>query len=749
MSPTDQDLFGTDPDNQPLAARMRPRNIDEYVGQQHILAPGRLLRRAIQGDMLSSIILSGPPGSGKTTLAEVIANTTRGRFRSLNAVLSGVKEVRQAISEAEDAMRHQGRKTILFVDEVHRWNKAQQDALLPWVENGTVILVGATTENPYFEVNSALVSRSRIFLLKKLSEEELREVARRTIEDKERGYGRYQIVLEDDALEHIVQVSDGDARVLLNALQLAVETTPERFPPPAGQEIRISLSVAEDSIQRKALLYDREGDYHFDSISAFIKSLRGSDPDAALYWMARMIAAGEDPRYILRRMLILAAEDIGLADPQALIVANAAATAFDRVGMPEGQFHLAEAALYLATAKKSNTTLSYFDALAAVEKEREGEVPRHLRDANRDGAGMGHGAGYLYPHAYSDHWVEQRYLPESLEGRVFYEPSTQGYEARVRNEVLRRRELVLAAVSEDSGEDVYAVAPRFGDRESWYRRITSKRTERLAKVQERLLEAAEVAPHHRVLIVGDSPQLVLWETHRRAHAGGVVVAPPNRSIAAIELLRRQAEELPEIERPLFLPPSDDTLPRRIEAARQAPATKVTDSRPRLFDRVIGRNFLAYSPDPGRGLAELTATLAPGARIAIAENVPRRSTRLSELLRRFGDLETRLLETLEQAEETALSGAAGAGALDDRRVEESRSPFTVEFRSFSENRRLDRNLIAAWLAPEQTGPLSSALATLLDETQQRSLAESAVACLKDREITWRFVVAYLCGEWTGS
>ncbi|MFW5843347.1 MAG: AAA family ATPase [Spirochaetota bacterium] len=735
MSPTDQDLFETDPGSRPLAARMRPRSIDEYVGQQHILAPGRLLRRAIQGDMLSSIILSGPPGSGKTTLAEVIANTTRGRFRSLNAVLSGVKEVRQAIAEAEDAMKHQGRRTILFVDEVHRWNKAQQDALLPWVENGTVILVGATTENPYFEVNSALVSRSRIFLLKKLSEEELAEVARSALKDKERGYGRYRVVLEDDALEHIVQVSDGDARVLLNALQLAVETTPERFPPPPGEEIRVSLSVAEDSIQRKALLYDREGDYHFDSISAFIKSLRGSDPDAALYWMARMIAAGEDPRYILRRMLIMAAEDIGLADPQALVVANAAATAFDRVGMPEGQFHLAEAALYLATAKKSNTTLSYFDALAAVEKEREGEVPRHLRDGNRDAAGMGHGAGYLYPHAYADHWVEQRYLPESLEGRVFYEPSTQGYEATVRNDVLRRRELVMAAVSEDTGEDVYAVAPRFGDRGSWYRRLTSKRVERLAKIQEHLLEAAEVAPHHRVLILGVAPQLLLPEVHRRAHSGRVVVVRHAAgSDAETALLHRAAAEVPEIERPLVLEPGAETT-----AGHQ-------------FERIVGRNYLAYSPEPRNTLAELFETLAPGGRIVLAESVPRRSTGLSQLLRELScPVEERLITALEAAEQTTFASAEGSGGLNPGVLEVLSSgpegrELRVDIRSYPEKRVLEGPLLSQWLSPESSGPLARALGTHLEEEEQEALLDAAGACLRNREIEWSFAVAYLTAEW---
>ncbi|MFP4378447.1 MAG: AAA family ATPase, partial [Spirochaetales bacterium] len=369
--------------DEPLAARMRPQNLDEFAGQEHILGPGRLLRRAIQADLLASIILYGPPGTGKTTLARVIANTTKSRFVTLNAVLSGVKEVRAAIDEAKQNRELYSRKTILFVDEVHRWNKAQQDALLPWVENGTVVLIGATTQNPFFEVNKALVSRSRIFQLKPLTHEDMRAIATRALTDPVRGYGRYEVQIDPDALDHLIQVADGDARGLLGALQLAVETTPERFPPPPETTIHIDRAIAEESIQQRAVLYDKEGDYHYDAISAFIKSIRGSDPDAALYWMARMIYSGEDPHFIFRRMLISASEDIGLADPNALPQVQAAAAAFDRVGLPEGNFFLAQSALYLATTKKSNTTLGFFDALDAVASEPQGEVPNHLRDASR------------------------------------------------------------------------------------------------------------------------------------------------------------------------------------------------------------------------------------------------------------------------------------------------------------------------------------------------------------------------------
>ncbi|MCP4577815.1 MAG: AAA family ATPase, partial [Deltaproteobacteria bacterium] len=429
----------------PLAARMRPRTLDEFVGQAHIAAPGRLLRRAISADQLSSIIFHGPPGTGKTTLAMVIANTTRSRFIPLNAVLAGVKDLREAISDARKHRDENDRRTILFVDEIHRWNKAQQDALLPWVENGTVILVGATTENPYFSVNPPLVSRSRIFRLEPLAPEDLLAVALQALADPERGYGALKVQVDKDALDHLVNVANGDARSVLNALELAVETTP---PDDDQGTIVVHMGVAEESIQRRAVLYDRDGDAHYDTISAFIKSLRGSDPDAALYWLAKMVYAGEDPRFMFRRMLILAGEDVGLADPEAVRVVTACADAFDRVGLPEGRFHLAQAALYLATAPKSNSTLAFFDALHAVEKEGKTDVPVHLKDASRDKKGFGHGEGYLYPHAYRDHWTAQQYLPDTLQGKVCYQPTQQGDEKSISLTVRQRREAQLASMVE-------------------------------------------------------------------------------------------------------------------------------------------------------------------------------------------------------------------------------------------------------------------------------------------------------------
>ena len=436
----------------PLANRMRPRTLDAFVGQDHILGEGKLLRRAIKADRVTSVLFYGPPGTGKTTLARIIANTTAAHFTSMNAVLSGVKDIREAIQKAKNRLKHHQQRTILFIDEVHRFNKAQQDALLPHVENGTVVFVGATTENPYFEVNNALVSRSRVFELKPLGEDDLRQVAAMALTDAERGYGDRDVEITADALDHLIDTANGDARSVLNALELAVETTE----PVAGETIRIDLQVAEDSIQQRAVLYDKEGDAHFDTISAFIKSLRGSDPDAALYWLARMIYAGEDPRFILRRLLIFAAEDVGLADPRALQVAQSAAQGFEYVGMPEGQFLLAECCLYLATAPKSNTAFAYFDALQYVEDEQTGDVPNHLKDANRDKEGLGHGKGYKYPHAYRDHYVPEQYLPENMQGTYFYAPSEQGHEALIAERLARWRE-------RDFDEEVVKRAQRYAD----------------------------------------------------------------------------------------------------------------------------------------------------------------------------------------------------------------------------------------------------------------------------------------------
>ncbi len=408
---------------EPLAQRVRPRTLDEFVGQEQIVGPGKLLRRAIEADQLTSLIFYGPPGTGKTTLAMIISQMTKAKFIRLNAVTAGVKDLRRVICEARENLKYYQQKTILFLDEIHRFNKAQQDALLPAVEKGTIILIGATTENPYFEVNSPLLSRSRIFTLKELTDEQVKEILLRVLGDKERGLGDYHVKLDDDALEHLVRTANGDARNALNALELAVLTTP----PEKGVR-HITVDIAAESIQKRVVKYDKDGDNHYDVISAFIKSLRGSDPDAALYWFARAIYAGEDPRFLVRRLIVHASEDVGLADSRAMLLAHAAANALEWLGMPEARIPIAQAIIYIARAPKSNSVIKAIDsAFDAVENERAGPVPLHLRDNHYPGAKkLGHGTGYKYPHDYPDHRVEQQYLPDNLKGRKFYTPGGQG-----------------------------------------------------------------------------------------------------------------------------------------------------------------------------------------------------------------------------------------------------------------------------------------------------------------------------------
>jgi len=435
----------------PLAARMRPRTLEEFIGQEHIVGEGKLLRRAIEADKLfSSIILWGPPGTGKTTLAQIIANHTKSHFVTISAILAGKADLRKIINEAIERRRLHNIRTILFVDEVHRWNKAQQDALLPHVEAGVVTLIGATTENPFFEVIGALISRSRVFQLRWLNQDETGILLDRALSDKERGYGDRRIKLDPKARSHFTDVAGGDARNALNALELAVESTP----PDKNGVIHITLEVAQESIQRRAVLYDKDGDSHYDTISAFIKSVRGSDPDAALYWLAKMLYAGEDPRFILRRLIILAGEDIGLADPMGLVVANSAAQAFDYIGLPEGVYPIVEATLYLATAPKSNSAGAYFKAMKKLQDEGQVSVPRHLQDGNRDAAATGHGKDYVYPHEYEGHYTPQQYLPKRLLGTYFYQPSEEGYESQVSSRLDMWREAQRKALGIERREEI-------------------------------------------------------------------------------------------------------------------------------------------------------------------------------------------------------------------------------------------------------------------------------------------------------
>ena len=414
----------------PLASRMRPRTLDEVVGQEHIIGRDKLLFRAILADKLSSLIFYGPPGTGKTTLAKVIANTTKAEFVQLNATISGKKDMEEVVKQAQQSWAMYGKRTILFVDEIHRFNKAQQDYLLPFVEDGTLVLIGATTENPYFEVNSALISRSNIFELRKLDHKDIRSLLKRAIADEERGMGIYKAFFDEDALDFLAKVSNGDARNALNALEIGVLTT---SPDEMGQ-IRITLEIAQECIQKRAIGYDKNGDQHYDTISAFIKSMRGSDADAAIYYLARMLYAGEDIKFIARRIMICASEDVGNADPQALVVAVNAARAVEQIGMPEARIILAQAVTYVACAPKSNASYLSIDlALDFVKNHPTYTVPAHLQDKHYKGAEeLGHGLGYLYAHDYENHYVNQQYLPQEMLNQVFYEPTTIGYEKNIK-----------------------------------------------------------------------------------------------------------------------------------------------------------------------------------------------------------------------------------------------------------------------------------------------------------------------------
>jgi len=413
----------------PLASRLRPTTLDEVVGQQHIIGKDKLLYRAIKADKISSIIFYGPPGTGKTTLAKVIANTTSAEFVQLNATVAGKKDMEEVTAKARETYGMYGKRTILFVDEIHRFNKSQQDYLLPFVEDGTVILIGATTENPYFEVNGALISRSVIFELKPLSTDDIKELLLRAVNDTEKGMGAYKAVIDDDALEFLADRADGDAREALNAVELGVMTTDR------GDDglIHITLEVASECIQKRVVKYDKDGDNHYDTISAFIKSMRGSDPDAAVFYLARMLYAGESVTFIARRIMICASEDVGNADPMALVVATSAAQAVERIGMPEAQIILSHAAIYVACAPKSNAACNaIFDATLAVKETGNVTIPVHLKDAHYKGASkLGHGEGYKYAHVYPKHYVEQQYLPYELTGREFYSPSDNGYEKKI------------------------------------------------------------------------------------------------------------------------------------------------------------------------------------------------------------------------------------------------------------------------------------------------------------------------------
>ena len=706
------ELFDSKSKSEPLASRMRPRTINEYVGQDHILGEGRLLRRLIQADRLSSIILYGPPGTGKTTLARVIANSTESRFITMNAVLSGIKDLRIEIDEAKKQQDLYEKRTTLFIDEVHRWNKAQQDALLPWVENGTVILIGATTENPFFEVNPALVSRSRIFQLTRLTGEDLLVIARNALSSTDRGYGRFKVAFEEEALEHLVNISDGDARTLLNALELAVETSTPDFPPEDGTAIFVSVSSAEESIQKKVLLYDKEGDYHFDTISAFIKSIRGSDPDAALYWMARMIKAGEDPRYIFRRMLISASEDIGLADPQALVIVQAAAASYDRVGMPEGQFHLAQSALYLATAKKSNSALGFFDALASLEKEHAADIPNHLKDSNRDKTGFGHGEGYLYPHAFRDHWVAQQYLPDGLKGRSFYSPGGQGYEAVIKSDVEERKRLQLETFAPGYAE-ILSFSKLDSDLEQWIQRTGGESAQHIKNLVGRIFEAAGPVPRHgRMYIPTPGYGYIVWQGMKLVPEGLVYASCTDDR--AFGIISNTASEIDETRKPVV-----ENCGTRLFLKKNASALP--------FETIISVSYLAASNTKKEDLDILLASVSPNGRIVLCEPLVYEGSVLSELIS-----DPSLKAALKKAEETGYrSSTAGEHDADsysdliNSSIEEAGPPgFHLSFSRIVQTgtRVLSKNELVKWV-----GKFNS-YDSGLDE-------ESVVSVLSNRNVEW--------------
>ena len=706
-------------ESEPLASRMRPRTLDEYVGQDHILGKGRLLRRAIQLDQLSSVIFYGPPGTGKTTLARVIANTTKSHFSTLNAVLAGLKELEVEINAARERRALHGIKTILFIDEVHRWNKRQQDALLPWVENGTVILIGATTENPYFEVNAALVSRSRIFQLKKLEECDLEKIVKMALSDSERGYGRFKVEFEDGALAHLIDVASGDARSLLNALELAVETSVDSFPPADGTVIYISKETAEESIQKKAVLYDKEGDYHFDVISAFIKSIRGSDPDATLYWLARMVAAGEDPRFIFRRMLISASEDIGLADPDAIRVVEACASAFDRIGLPEGRFLLTQAALYLATCPKSNSSMGFFDALSDVEKENRAEVPNHLKDPSRDGNDLGHGKGYMYPHAYKDHFVAQQYLPSSLQGKMYYHPSDQGYEARIRDEVERKREAQLENISSSPFIENLTFSPENKAETRWLQRTSSNGSQLLLKIRDELFAPLSIRRSDNILVLNASHGLLLWQAVKY-NPEGLAVAQVrtkededyiNHYKQSLDILRQ-----PEIHQGTAL----EVLQELDEDLK--------------FEIITGRNVFTRLPEEEALLNAVSNRLHLGGTLRLCESIPSGGSTLSSFIKDQG-----VKTLLMKAEETIYHSRSNPmTAWDEKDVK----PFfsrrfkyvDTQVKESREERLLDKATLTMWITKTYLPTLEKS------GISSDTLLPKVLSELENRNVSWshRFI-----------
>ncbi len=703
------------PNREPLAARMRPRTLDEFWGQSHILAKGRLLRRAIEADQLSSVIFYGPPGTGKTTLARIIANTTRSKFLSMNAVLAGIKDIRDAIESAKQNFGLVGRKSILFIDEVHRFNKSQQDALLPWVENGTITLIGATTENPFFEVNKALVSRSRVFQLNSLTESDLRGIALQALRDEDRGFGLLPVVMREDAIAHLVSVANGDARALLNALELAVTTTP----PNENGQIEITLEVAEESIQQRAVLYDKEGDAHFDTISAFIKSVRGSDPDAALYWLARMVQAGESPNFIFRRLLISACEDIGMADPHAVSVVESCAQAFDRIGLPEGRYHLAHATIYLATAPKSNSSMAFFDALSVVQKENSYDVPNPLKDASRDSDGLGHGQGYLYPHAYRDHWVAQQYLPDGLQGRIFYHPTNMGYEATIADKVIRNREAQLALAEDPQDESTGS------SEERWIGRTFDGGAARAQAIRSEIFSSLHLQPNARVLDIHAASGLLSFEALRTCPDGGVFsILLPSKTADNFEALMAQK---PELERAQIA---------RVEAITHDSIKAFPGVE---FDAIMGRNFLHIVEDLPEVLASVKEMLSPEGQIAITNILPNSMPRIYQLMDAGKHLDPNLVTAWKNAEEEILKQEAGyhfTPGMVEAAAQKAHLGIRLRKIELSGNMTITQSVFNHWFAHSPQSPsYMDKLGSCLSKESCESITQWAHLYLRNQTVDW--------------
>jgi len=561
----------------------------------------------------------------------------------------------------------------------------------------------------------------------------MEKIAAGAMEDSIRGYGNFRVTIDPDALAHLVKIADGDARSLLNALELAVQTTPAKFPPPPGEAIHITLAIAEESIQKKALLYDRDGDAHFDTISAFIKSMRGSDPDAVFYWLARMVASGEDPRFIFRRMLIFACEDVGMADPQALIFVQAAANAFDRIGLPEGRFHLANAALYLATAAKSNSVMGFFDAIAFAESEKLDDVPRHLRDASRDKEGFGHGEGYLYPHAYADHWVAQQYLPAGLTGKLFYQPGGMGYEKEIAENVMKRREEQLETGAAGIGPEILSFSPGEKGRELWLMRASGSVSKQAAEIRERIYSMLSVARHHRVLDCNAGRGLLLWEALRRCPEGAVAGLVPDKDDS--EIISHHASGLEDLMRPFLVPATLEQITPQLLAENNAPAA---------FDIVVGRNVFGSIKDINLAARILAELLAPDGSFAFAEMLPGESEMLSAavmpLWKEGGEIllsaETRMRgndKILPRDFLTSLFGERGLAVRE--------SPA-----AFFENRiAVTGRLMEAWLAESEKTSYGNALAKVLSADMIPDFKQKLGRLLAGREIILRTAVLFLAGK----